>query len=98
MTIQSIIGNVDIFSAAVAIAIGGGLTIIVTTALMRQSPKKLEYDYKLAHLAQEHRHAEQVQNNDIAREKALAQIASTREIEFKRIDSGMIDVKATREG
>lgn len=93
MTIADMIGNVDVFSAAVAIATGAGLTIIVTTGLARTPRRKLDMDFKLATMKQQLEHEERTQVNEIAREKDLAKIASGREVEFKRIDSGMIELK-----
>jgi hypothetical protein len=96
MTLADMIGQVDVYSAAVALGVGAGVTIIATTALARAPRKKLEMDFELARLKQSQEHAERTQANDISREKELAKIASGREIEFKRIENGMIDVQPSR--
>jgi ribosomal protein L20A (L18A) len=48
-------------------------------------------DFQLAEMKQKFEHDERKQINEISREKQLAEIASKREVEFRRIDSGMIE-------
>lgn len=98
MTIADMIGNVDVFSAAVALGIGGGVTIIAVTGLARTPRRKLDMDFRLAEMKQQLDHKEQTQNNEISREKALAEIASRSEVEIRRIDSGMIELKTNNRG
>lgn len=94
MNFSSIVGPVDVFSASVLIAIMIGVTIMVSTALARTSVRKLEMDLELAKYKIESDTKLSSQANDINREKALATISVNKEIEFKRIDHGMVDVKA----
>lgn len=90
--IATIIGTVDVYQAAVAIATGAGATIVVTTALARTPRKKLEMDFELAKIRQQLDHESRTQELDNGYRKNIAQMSANKEVEFKRIESGMIDV------
>jgi len=96
MNIQDIIGPVDVFSAAVAIATGVGVTIITTTALARTPRRKLDLDYQLEKIKLANADAANARNWDVEREVKLGKIAADKQVEVARIENGMIDVKNAR--
>jgi hypothetical protein len=96
MDISSVIGPVDVFQAAVAIGLGIGGTIVVTTALARTPRKKLEMDYKLALIKQEQDLSIVTQRQDIDREVRLGQIIANKEVEVKRIENHMVDLNTVK--
>lgn len=96
MNIQDIIGPVDVFSAAVAIATGAGATIIVTTALARTPRRKLDLDFQLEKIKLANADNANERSFDVDREVQLGKIAANKQIEVARIESGMVDVKSTR--
>lgn len=98
MNIQDIIGPVDVFSAAVAIAAGVGTTIIVTTALARMPRRKMELDFQLQKITLGNADAANARSNNVEREVKLGQIVANKEVEVARIENGMIDVEARRSG
>lgn len=95
MTIADMIGQVDIFSAAVAIGFMGGVTIMATTALARQPRKKMEFEYRLADMKQHQEHESDLKRIDVERETALGKIAANKQVEITRIENGMLDVKTS---
>jgi len=96
MNIQDIIGPVDVFSAAVAIATGVGVTIITTTALARTPRRKLDLDYQLEKIKLANADNANLRSNDVQREVELGKIASKQIVEVARIENGMIDVENAR--
>jgi len=98
MNLSSLVGPVDVYAATVLVAFCVGCAVVITVALVRPPRIKLDHDFRLAELTEKHKHEQQTQSNDIVRERDLAKIASSREVEFKRIDSGMIDLKVSRSG
>jgi hypothetical protein len=96
MNIQDIIGPVDVFSAAVAIATGAGATIIATTALARTPRRKLDLDFELEQIKLRNADAANARDKNVQREVELGKIASKQIVEVARIESGMIDVENVR--
>jgi hypothetical protein len=93
MNIAEIVGPVDVYGAVVSIGIGASFTILGVTAMSRTSNRKRNHDFELAKLQAKYAHDATVHNVEEQTKRELAGLAMKREIEFKRIDSGMIDVK-----
>ena len=88
------VGNVDVPAAAVLIAIVIGSGIAFSTAYaIYQSKQEISNKFELAKMAKEAETAVKMEEIKQARDKYLAQLTSQREIEFKRIESGMVDLK-----
>lgn len=96
LDVASIVGSVDVFSAAVAIAFGGGITIMATTALARTPRRKLDLDFELEKIKLDNADRSAQRNSDVEREVKLGQIAANKQVEVARIENGMVDVNAVR--
>lgn len=96
MNIQDIIGPVDVFSAAVAIATGVGITIVTTTALARTPRRKMDLDYQLELTKLANADKQNARTAEVEREVKLGKIAADKQVEVTRIENGMLDVKSTR--
>ena len=97
MNIASVIGPVDVFSAFVAVAIILGSTIFATAMTIKwQNRHKIDQDFELA------RYRIEVDAQNIRRaadkvhETELAKLAMEKDIQIRRIETGMIDVKAAK--
>lgn len=86
-----IVGPVDMFAAAVLVAlfISGGIffTSWITTRRSRQS---VDNDFYLAKLKEANAQALAVHRDDNVKEVRFAELALKKEIEWKRIDANMI--------
>lgn len=96
MNIADIVGPVDVFSAAVVIGFGAAVTIMVVTGLARTPRKKMEFEFELAKMKQNHDADSAKQQHEVNREVKLGQIAANKQIEVSRIENGMVDVNAVR--
>lgn len=95
-TIAGIIGPVDVYSAAVAIALGAGATIMVTTALARTPRRKLDLDYEVQKITMANADRDAARKSDVSREVQLGKIAADKQVEVSRIEHGMVDLNAVR--
>lgn len=87
-----IVGSVDTYSAAVLIAIAVTLCIIITTAIgKRRGKRELEMQFEVDKQKLRNEDMQNQRVNDRAREFELAKIASERDVQFKRIDTGLIE-------
>lgn len=94
MNIADIVGPVDIYSAAVAIAFGVGVTVLATTSVAKyQSRRKADQSFELEKLRLQNADSDSARQSDVGREVKLGQIAANRQVEIARIEGGMIDVK-----
>lgn len=90
----SFVGAVDLPAAAVLIAISIAVAVVMTTFLSVHTGKQQRsYDFELAKMTKEmeHQSRETSLKNDL--EKDLARVASNREVEIRRIESGLVDLK-----
>jgi hypothetical protein len=94
MTIASIIGQVDVYSACVAVVALGGATIVATAQIAKyQNRRKTDQQFELEKLKLHNADAESARTSDVNREVKLGQIAANRQVEIARIEGGMVDVK-----
>lgn len=97
MTIASMIGEVNMYSAGVAVAFAAGATVVSSMLVARyQSGKKRDQDFEIAKITLENNRLVNEHAKNVEREVALGKVASGRDIEIKRIESGMIDVKSVQ--
>lgn len=88
------VGNVDVPAAAVLVAIVIGFGIGFSTFIaVYKSRQEVNNQFQLAKMAKEAETSVKMEELKQARDKYLAQLTSQREIEFKRIESGMVDLK-----
>ena len=93
-----LVGNVDVPAAGVLIAMFVAMAIVATTFLTLYSSKQETANkFELAKMAQSAGTARQDQLDRLQHEKDLAQIAMKREVEIKRIDSGLVDLKVAQQ-
>ena len=94
MTIASMIGPVDFYSAATAIAFAGGFTVIVSTQIAKyQNRRTTDQSFELEKLKLRNADTADARNQDVNREVELGKIAANRQVEIARIEGGMVDVK-----
>lgn len=97
MSVADIVGTVDAYSAATAVAFAAGLTVVATSAIVRwQNSSKLRMDFEVEKLKLSNADAANARNWDVDREVKLGQIAANKQIEVTRIESGMVDVKTAQ--
>lgn len=97
MNVAEIIGQVDVYSASVAIAFAAGATVTSSILLSRfQTRRNTDQQFELEKIKLSNAEASNVRAFEVDREVKLGQIASSRQIEIARIESGMLDVKSTR--
>lgn len=96
MNIADIVGPVDVFSAAVAIAFGGGATIMITTALARTPRRKLDLDFEVEKIRLENSDKASARDSDVNREVNLGKIIANKEVEVKRIENHMVDLNTVK--
>jgi hypothetical protein len=98
MTIASLIGQVDVYSAGVAIAFAVGATVVSTSLVVRyQSGKKRDQDFEIEKLKLANAREATAQAKNVERDIALGNIASKAEVEFKRIEHGGVEAKVVRD-
>lgn len=88
-------GPIDPGYAAFALfALFAMITIMVSVFLVnRRGKRETEIQFELGKMNIQNADRENSRQADLRRDIELGQIASKREIEFKRIDSGLIDLK-----
>lgn len=92
--LSNLVGAVDAYSAAVLIAISVTLCIVVTTMVgKRRSKRELEMQFEIdkEKLANENRENERSAN--IAHEFNMAKLSTEKDVAFKRIERGVIEVE-----
>lgn len=91
MTIASLIGQVDMYSAGVAVAFAAGATVFATTLVARhETRRKTDQQFELEQLRLRNSDAENTRRADIDREIQLGKIAANRQIEIARIEGDTI--------
>lgn len=90
-------GSVDPVAAGFAlVAFAGMITIIITSMIVkRRSKLELNHEFEIGKLKLYNEDEQAKRNNQRSLEVSLAEMGLKRELEFKRIDSGMIDLQAT---
>lgn len=92
--LSSLVGPVDVPAAAVLIAFFIGCGIVATTFLTVYSSKQeITNKFELAKMAQAAETQIKLEAYKRDADKDMARLTSQREIEFKRIESGMVDLK-----
>jgi predicted Holliday junction resolvase-like endonuclease len=87
-------GPVDAYSALALVALAVMLMVILTAFIVnRRSREEINNDFELAKMKVHNEEENQKRNSEISREYNLAQLAMKKEIEFKQIESGLIDLK-----
>lgn len=95
--LASIVGPVDINSAAVLCVLFIAMCIATTTAIgRRRSKQELTMQFEVDKQRLRNEDDNNKRNSDQVREYQLAKIAAERDVNFKRIDSGLIEGKAIR--
>lgn len=96
--LSAFVGVVDVPAAGVLIAMFVAAAIVATTFLTLYSSKQETANkFELAKMAQSASIAQQDQANRLEHEKELAKIAANREIEVRRIDTGMLDLQTAQQ-
>jgi hypothetical protein len=91
------VGPVDSSAAFVLVAMFGAVAIVTSVAILNlQTGTQEEHKFQLAVMSQEAKTDLELKRAQHDHELRMAQTASSREIEFKRIDSGMIDLQAVK--
>lgn len=86
-----LVGNVDVPAAAVLIAAFIGLSVFGTTWMANhQSAQARDQQFELSKMKQRDDHALLIYQEDRAKDKMLAELTSKREIEFARIEHGLV--------
>lgn len=90
--LSQLVGSVDFNSAAVLIAIAIALCITVTTAIgKRKSRRELTMQFEIDKQKLRNEDAQNERNTRANHESKLAEIASSRDVNFKRIDQGLVE-------
>lgn len=96
--LSSLVGNVDVPAAGVLIAMFVAMAIVATTFLTLYSSKQETANkFELAKMAQDAERQVSLARENREHEKDLAKIAANREVEIRRIDSGMIDLQTAQQ-
>ena len=86
-----IVGNIDSAAALVLVTIfAGGTLITVSIIVKRRTMLEINNEFELGKMKEADAHALNLAQNARVEKVALAEMAMKREIEFKRIDGGMI--------
>jgi hypothetical protein len=87
-----IVGNVDVNSAFVLVVIFGAIGIVITAIVVkRRSLVEMNHEFELAKYKDRNQTDVALAQNKRAETIEMANIASKQGVEFKRIDSGMIE-------
>lgn len=93
--LSAFVGPVDVPAAGVLIALVVAAAVVASTFLtVYVSRDKRAHDFTMAKLTLEADTSLKLANSNANHEATLARIAADRDVQFKRVDSGMIDVKA----
>ncbi len=87
-----LVGNVDWNSAAVLVAMFACVCVPLTAAIAkRRSRRELEMQFEIDTHKLNNADADAKRNSDRLREFELAKLATEKEVQYKRIDSGLIE-------
>lgn len=90
------VGPVDVPAAAVLIAIAIGGAVILTTMIASWRTKEEEvHKFELAQMARSAETSIRMAALNAERERDMGRIMANKEIEFRKIDTGLIDMKAS---
>lgn len=90
--LSKIVGTVDWNSAAVLIAIAITLCIVITAAIAkRRSKTELNMQFEIDQQKLRNEDAVSKRNNDRQHEFDMAKLATERDVQFRRIETGMIE-------
>ena len=93
--LAQIVGQVDWNSAAVLCVLFITICIAVTTAIgKRRSSQELKMQFEVDQQKLRNDDAQNKRTNERQHELDLAKLATDRDVQFKRIDSGLIEGKA----
>lgn len=86
------VGQVDVPAAAVLVAIVIGTGIgFASFIVVYKSKQEVHNKFELAKMAQQAETQIKLQDSKLNQETALAKIAANREVEVRRIDTGMLE-------
>jgi hypothetical protein len=89
---SKIVGQVDWNAAAVLCVLFITLCIPIVAAIAkRRSKRELEMQFEIDQMKLRNEDANAQRNSDRLREFELAKLSSERDVQFKRIDSGLIE-------
>lgn len=93
-----IVGNVDLYSAAVLCVTSVALTIMVTSILVKwKSSEELNMQFEIDKNKLRNEDLDKQRNNDRQTEYDMAKLSTEKDIQFKRIDTGLIELKRNTE-
>lgn len=97
MNIASIIGPVDAYSAFVFIAAAAGSTITATALIVkRENRRRLENEFALEQMRIT-KNAEALRaQQELVHKKEIALITANRDVKFKEVDSGLIELNPNK--
>lgn len=89
-----IVGNVD-FNSALVLCVGFiALTVMLTSALVKwKSSEELQMQFEIDKNKLRNEDLDKQRNNDRVTEYEMAKLTLEKDVQFKRIDSGLIELK-----
>lgn len=95
---QLILGGQDPALAFAFVALTGGICVIVTAMIVkRRTTLEINNEFEIEKMRVEASDKKDTRDSSIRRDLELGKLAMQREIEFKRIDSGMVDAQLVRD-
>lgn len=96
---SQIVGNVDWNAAAVLCVLFITICIAITTAIgKRRSKRELEMQFEIDQQKLRNEDAVSKRVNERQHELDMAKLSTERDVQFKRIDSGLIEGKVVKSG
>lgn len=92
--LSRIVGQVDFNSAAVLCVLFITICIAITTAIgKRRSKTELQMQFEIDKQKLKNEDEQAKRNSEVSREYKMAELATSRDVQFKRIDSGLIELQ-----
>lgn len=93
-----IVGNVDLYSAAVLCFASVALTVMVTSALVKwRSSEELNMQFEIDKNKLRNEDLDKQRNNDRQTEYDMAKLTLEKDVQFKRIENGLIELRRNAE-
>lgn len=92
-----LIGSVDVNAAAVLCILLIAICIILTTMIgKRRSRRELQMQFEIDKAKLRNEDLVSVRNNERQREYDMAKLSTERDVQFKRIETGLIEAKVNQ--
>lgn len=92
-----IVGQVDFNAALVLCVLFAAICIVLSVLINRKSKRRVEIEFELEHQKLLNDDEENKRSNQRLLEVDLARIATEKDVNFKRIESGLIEVHKKKE-